>query len=224
MSSVVPAASSGDLHPRLIAALSPPSHFYFTLWPLIIAKSPFLFRERTLRNVNHEFREYADSFEHYRSLQAKRRYMYQRMRKHRAVPVLALEGLPFDSVVEWRDWGAEKVRFDGVEAFRDFCALGDIDPDAVVKHDPYVSEHREMFLKSSQEDIDSRCHYIWSSRAKDILVFSTVNPLKTEGCCNFFGIVVWVVPTSSSQCMTSFMRRSGGRRRRRKSCLYTASG
>lgn len=72
---------------------------------------------------------------------------------------------------------------------RDFCALGDIDPDAVVKHDPYVSEHREMFLKSSQEDIDSRCHYIWSSRAKDILVFSTVNPLKTEGCCNFFGIV-----------------------------------
>ncbi|KAF9508846.1 hypothetical protein BS47DRAFT_203291 [Hydnum rufescens UP504] len=183
------ATSSGDLHPRSIAALSPPSHFYFTLWPLIIAKSPFLFRERTLRNVNHEFRKYADSVEHYRSLRAKRTYMYQRMGKHRVVPVLALEGLPFDSVVEWREWGADKVLFDSVDAFRDFCAMGDIDPDAVVKHDPYASELRELFLKNSHGDIDSGCDYIWSSRAKDILVFSMVNPLKTKGYCRYLGIV-----------------------------------
>jgi hypothetical protein len=117
MSSVVPATSSGDIHPRLIEALSPPSHFYFTLWPNIIAKSPFVFRYRTLRNVNHEFRKYADSLEDPKSIRAKRNYMFDRATcPNRELPPLTLEGLPFDSVVEWREWGADKAGFNDVKA------------------------------------------------------------------------------------------------------------
>jgi hypothetical protein len=109
-------SSSGDIHPRLIEALSPPSHFYFTLWPLIITKSPFSFREPTLRNVNHEFRKYADSAESPRSIQAKHRYIYDRRIKGLEAPVLPLEGHPVDSVVEWGEWGTAEAGFDSAEA------------------------------------------------------------------------------------------------------------
>ncbi|KAF9508829.1 hypothetical protein BS47DRAFT_1332507 [Hydnum rufescens UP504] len=185
MSGVTPTTTS-DIHPRLIEALSPPSHFYFTLWPLIIAKSPFLFRERTLRNVNHEFRKYADTLEHHRSIQAKRAYRSERLRKGVDLPVLTLEGLSFDSVIEWREWGADKAGFESVEAFREFCVMGDIDPDAMVRHDFYASRYASMSIR---QDIISPARPMWSSRAKDILVFSWCNPLESEGNCHYFGIV-----------------------------------
>ncbi|KAF9508847.1 hypothetical protein BS47DRAFT_1349976 [Hydnum rufescens UP504] len=187
------ATTSGDIHPRLIEALSPPSHFYFTLWPLIIAKSPFVFRYRTLRNVNHEFRKFADSLEDSRSIRAKSNYMIDRATGHdRELPPLALEGLPFDSVIEWREWGADKAGFNDVKAFRDFCAIGDIDPDAVVKYDPYASDHEGLSqegISLPQSVIDCYTQHMWSSRAKDILVFSLNNPLKTNGYCHYFGIL-----------------------------------
>ncbi|KAF9508845.1 hypothetical protein BS47DRAFT_1349971 [Hydnum rufescens UP504] len=184
------ATTSGDIHPRLIEALSPPSHFYFTLWPHIIAKSPFVFRYRTLRNVNHEFRKYADSVEDSRSLRAKRTYMFERATgQKREPPPLALEGLPFDSVIEWREWGADKAGFNDVKTFRDFCAIGDIDPDAVVKHVPYAPDFDDEEQSLPQSVIDSFSQHIWSSRAKDILVFSLNNPLKTDGYCHYFGIL-----------------------------------
>jgi len=181
------ATTSDDIHPRLIEALSPPSHFYYALWPQIIAKSPFVFRYRALRNVNHEFRKYADSVEDSRSIRAKSNYMFSRATgRDRELPPLTLEGLPFDSVVEWREWGADKAGFNDVKAFRDFCAIGDIDPDVVLKHDPLPSIHEGLSLPQSV--IDCFCQHIWSSRGKDILVFSLNNALKTDGYCHYLGI------------------------------------
>ena len=118
MSDTTSATASVEIHPKFIQMLSPPSHFFFTLWPLIIANSSFLMREKTLRNVNREFRRYADSVEDKKSIEAKRRYMHDRRKPGR--PALALEGLPFDSVVEWRNWGADKAGFESVDGL---CAL-----------------------------------------------------------------------------------------------------
>ncbi|KAF9508842.1 hypothetical protein BS47DRAFT_1349968 [Hydnum rufescens UP504] len=205
LSSTMATTTSGGIHPRLIAALSPPSHFYFTLWPLIIAKSSFLFRQRTLRKVNHEFRKYVDSVEDPLSVRAKRRYMYQRSMWNSAISVFALE-LPLDSVVEWREWGAHKAGFENVEDFREFCALGDIDPDAVVKYELRRTELTRLLMFLCEPDSDGYFHYCWSSRGKDILVFSLLNPLEPENhepdavCCHDFGIVVWLAFFSLPLC------------------------
>lgn len=72
---------------------------------------------------------------------------------------------------------------------RDFCALGDIDPDVILKHDPYAALHAARSTRRYVDD-DPFYTYMWSSRAKDILVLSSNNPLEHDGYCHYFGIVV----------------------------------
>jgi hypothetical protein len=66
--------------------------------------------------------------------------------------------------------------------------MGDIDPDAMAKHDPYASEHGKM--PASHYIIDRCCHYTGCSQVKDILLFLLNNPLETHGYCNYLGIIV----------------------------------
>jgi len=81
--------------------------------------------------------------------------------------------------VDWLSWGADKAGFCSSESFRKFCAIGDVNPDAVVKWEPY-----EFALRKSPH-----YGYIWMSRAKDIVFEASANPLENErGYCHSFGL------------------------------------
>ena len=58
--------------------------------------------------------------------------------------------------------------FNNVDAFRAFCALGDIDPDRGRGWAPLS--------------------YIWMSRTKDVVIETVLDPLAEDGYCHFFGL------------------------------------
>jgi hypothetical protein len=64
----------------------------------------------------------------------------------------------------------KRCGFTNVEAFRAFCAIGDVDPDA---------GHYWTYSVQGQ--------WIWLSRKKDIVFETFMNPLK-RGSCLYFGL------------------------------------
>lgn len=75
--------------------------------------------------------------------------------------------------------------FNSTEAFRAFCALGDIDPDQGRNWDPYASTFHRIFVPRAD-----MMRSIWISRTKDIIFETEHHPLspKGGGYCHSLGL------------------------------------
>jgi len=183
--STEPHANGGDpeqiapwanLHPKLVEALSqvPYSPLFGVLWPMIIEQANFETRD-LLRDVNSYFKGLCHPYR--RSDRAKRAYAshYGNRKDREGLPYVL--DLSFDA--EWRCWGADKCGFNSIEAFRAFCAVGDIDPDQGRAWDPYAI----LRYRSHSPHL----MHIWMSRTKDVVFETSQNPL-VDGFCHLFGL------------------------------------
>ena len=75
-----------------------------------------------------------------------------------------------------------RAGFCSSDSFRKFCAIGDVDPDAVMKWMPWP-EYASLGL----QDMPSFTNYIWISRGRDIVFETLSNPLE-RGYCHYFGL------------------------------------
>ena len=72
--------------------------------------------------------------------------------------------------------------FNSVDAFRAFCALGDIDPDRGHGWAPDALKYMQLAFVSPP------LSYIWMSRTKDVVIETVLDPFAEDGYCHFFGL------------------------------------
>lgn len=82
---------------------------------------------------------------------------------------------------------ASRAGFGSIDNFREFCAIGDVDPDAGVKWDPYAKWNAEF---STPRLRSVSFIYMWMSREKDVVFETSCNPADpgTDGYCHYLGL------------------------------------
>jgi len=174
------ASENLEFHPNLCHALSPSSGFHIVLWPIIVHNSSWVTRGRILRNVNHYLRRLCHEYRY--SDRAKATYFKRwgnvRSRNNKLPYVLDLS-----TDVEWRCWGADKAGFGNINNFREFCAIGGVDPECGMRWCPYVRDGRD----ETEYDIKTS---IWMSKNKDIVFETSRDPLdpQNDGYCHYLGL------------------------------------